>query len=220
MALSDEAREPGFADANRERAQQAHDYLLALGNVSVQFAQVERAPRYPDGDRETDVEHSFHLALSAIELAANYYPELDVGLIAQFSLVHDLPELHTGDVWTFNISDEDRAKKELTEKAAIDQLLDELPPHVAQLLERYEAQQEPEARFVRFVDKILPAIINIMAGDANTFKEDYGINTVEQLNAGREARTAKLQAMFPEFQFIHLVRDLISKTSAKHVFSD
>jgi putative hydrolase of HD superfamily len=220
MALSDEAREPSFADANRERAQQAHDYLLALGNVSVRFAQVERAPRYPDGDRETDVEHSFHLALSAIELAANYYPELDTGLITQFSLVHDLPELYTGDVWTFNISDEDRAKKELTEKAAIDQLLDELPPHVAQLLERYEAQQEPEARFVRFVDKILPAIINIMAGDANTFKEDYGINTVEQLNAGREARTAKLQAMFPEFQFIHLVRDLISKTSAEHVFPD
>jgi putative hydrolase of HD superfamily len=220
MALSDEAREPSFADANRERAQQAHDYLLALGNVSVRFAQVERAPRYPDGDRETDVEHSFHLALSTIELAANYYPELDTGLITQFSLVHDLPELYTGDVWTFNISDEDRAKKELTEKAAIDQLLDELPPHVAQLLERYEAQQEPEARFVRFVDKILPAIINIMAGDANTFKEDYGINTVEQLNAGREARTAKLQAMFPEFQFIHLVRDLISKTSAEHVFPD
>lgn len=55
----------------------------------------------------------------------------------------------------------------------------------------------PEARFVRFVDKLLPAIINAVASDANTFKEDYGINSVEELNASREARTAKLQAMFP-----------------------
>lgn len=207
-------------DANPELVQQAHDYLLALGSLTVRFAEVERAPRYPNGERETDVEHSFHLALSAIELAADYYPELDVGLVAQFSLVHDLPESYAGDVWTFDISDEDRAKKELAEQEATKRLLTELPPYTAQLLERYEKQLESEARFVRFVDKILPAIINIMAGDANTFKEDYGISSVEELNVGRDTRTAKLQAMFPEFQFVHLVRDLISKTSAEHVFRE
>lgn len=201
-------------------AQQAHDYLLGIGNLNVRFAKVERAPRYPTGDRENDIEHSFHLALSAVELAADYYPELDVGLVAQYSLVHDLPESYTGDVWTFGISDEDRTKKELAEGKATERLLRELPPHIAQLLKRYEEQTEPEARFVRFVDKLMPAIINIMAGEANTFIEDHGINSIEELYAGHETRAEKLQKMFPEFQFIHMVRELISKTSAEHVFKD
>lgn len=75
-----------------DRTQTAHDYMLLLGALSVAFSDVERAPRYPNGKRESDVEHSFHLAVSAVELAADFYPELDVGLVSQFSLVHDIPE--------------------------------------------------------------------------------------------------------------------------------
>jgi putative hydrolase of HD superfamily len=200
------------------KAQQAHDYLLKIGDLTVRFAAVDRAPRYPDGDRETDVEHSFHLAISAMELAADYYPELDVGLVAQFSLVHDLPESYTGDVWTFGISDEDRAKKEEAEKEATEKLINELPPHLSQLLERYEKQIEPEARFVRFVDKMLPAIINIMAGEAGTFKQDYGIYTLEAIQSGYAERMEKLQSMFPEFDFILLITGLIEQTSQQSLF--
>ncbi len=203
-----------------EQAQQAYDYLLTLGDLTVRFAEVERAPRYPSGARENDVEHSFHLALSATELAAGFYPQLDIGLVAQFSLVHDLPERYAGDVRTFSICDEDRAKKEQAEKEATARLIKELPPHTTQLLIRYEEQIEPEARFVRFVDKILPAVINIMAGDASTFKEDYGITSIEELRAGREAHMAKLQAMFPEFDLLHAVRNLIVRTADRQMFPD
>lgn len=199
-------------------AKQAHDYLLELSRLTVRFAKVERAPRYPSGDRENDVEHSYHLALLATEMAADYYPELDVGLVAQYSLVHDLPESYVGDTWTFGISDKDQAKKEKVEKEATEWLLHELPPNTAQLLKRYEQQTEPEARFVRFIDKLTPAIINIMAGDANTFVQDHGITTIDELRAGHAARAEKLQKMFPEFPFIHEVRELISNTSAEHVF--
>jgi|GEM_PF-367722 len=202
-----------------ELAVQAHDYLLILGDLIVRFAQVERAPRYPDGHRENDIEHSYHLAVSAIELAADYYPDLDTGLVAQFCLVHDLAESYSGDVRTFGINEADRAKKELAEKAATRRLLKELPPHTASLLKRYEKQTEPEARFVRFVDKLLPPIINIMAGDACTFKEDYQMTVAEDMMAGHEDRMAALQALFPEFSFIHLVHELISATSIEHVFN-
>lgn len=199
-------------------AQQAHDYLLDIGKLCVRFAKVERAPRYPDGHRENDVEHSFHLALSAIELATDYYPELDVGLVAQFSLVHDLPESYVGDTWTISISDKDRAKKELAEAKATKKLVKELPPHTAQLLERYEQQIEPEARFVRYVDKLTPGIINIMAGDALTFIEDHGIKTIEEWNSGIIKHTSRLQRMFPEFEFINMVQELISKTTAEYIY--
>jgi len=201
-------------------SQAAHDYMLTIGALTVAFAEVERAPRYPNGDRETDVEHSFHLALSAIELAADFYPELDIGLVSQFSLVHDLPEVYAGDVWTFEISDEDRAKKEAAEAKATERLMKELPPYTAQLLQRYEEQTEPEARFVRFVDKLLPAIINIMAGDANTFKEDYKVSSIEDLLKSREGHRQELLAKFPEFDAIHIIKDLLFDSSSKYVYSN
>jgi 5'-deoxynucleotidase YfbR-like HD superfamily hydrolase len=203
---------------SNDDVKQAHEYLLALGELTVRFAAVERAPRYPDSHRENDAEHSYHLAISAVELAADYYPELDVGLVAQYSLVHDLPESQVGDTWTFGISEKDRTKKELAEAKATKILLKNLPPHTAQLLERYEQQVEPEARFVRLVDKLLPAIINIMAGDAITFKEDFGLTDIKEYHPEHIKRTAKYQEMFPEFNFIHMVREMISKTSAEHVF--
>jgi len=202
------------------RTQRAHDYMLTLGAFTVAFAEVERAPRYPNGDRETDVEHSFHLAISAMEIAADFYPHLDIGLVAQFCLVHDFPEVHAGDVWTFKISPEERAIKEAAEAEATARLMKELPPYLAQLLERYEKQEEPEARFVRFIDKLLPAIINIMAGDANTFKQDYNIDTIEELLESREGHRLELLEKFPEFDVIHLVKDLIFDSSSKYVYSN
>lgn len=198
----------------------AHDALMTLGDVAVRFAGVERAPRHPDGTLENDVEHSFHLALSATELAATYFPDLDTGLVAQFSLVHDLPEVYAGDVRTFEITPEELEKKEAAEREATERLLKELPPHTAQLLQRYELQEETEARFVRFVDKMLPGIINMMAGDACTFKEDYGVQTLEDLRAGRDARLARLQALFPDFPFLHMVEDLVSQSSERALFPD
>jgi len=207
-------------NGNGSDAQQAHDYLLALGDFATRFAEVERAPRYLSGQRENDAEHSFHLALSAAELAADYYPELDIGLVTQFCLVHDLPELYSGDVWTINISDEDRDKKELAEKNANERLAKELPPHISQLLSRYEKQQEPEARFVRFVDKLMPDIVHILDGEANSFKEDHKINNAKDLDLIHKAFEERLLSMFPEFEFIHKVRKLILETFKQRLFPD
>lgn len=200
------------------QVQQAHDYLLALTKLAVRFAEVHRAPRYPSGKRENDSEHSFHLALSSTELAADYYPGLDNGLVSQFSLVHDLAESYSGDVWTINISEQDRDKKELAEKEAIIKLMNELPPYTAQLLKRYEAQQEPEARFVRFVDKLLPDMVNSVAGMASTFKDDHDVKSIERLNEISDSHKTRLRDMFPEFEFIHLVHNLTWKTLTESLF--
>jgi len=209
-------------DSDVERAQQAHDSLLKIGEITVSFANVERATYYADSKPENDIEHSFHLAVSAIEMAATYHPELNSGLIAEFCLVHDLPEVYAGDVPTFNITPEARLAKEKAEQAATEKLLLELPPHLAQLLKRYEEQVEPEARFVRFIDKLLPAVIHSVATDANKtiFKEMFGMKSVEDVQADRHERTALLQSMFPEFQFIHIVRELVSQTARDRIFSE
>lgn len=129
--------------SNKNDVQEAHDYLMSLAEVTVKFAGVDRVIIYPSGRYENDTEHSFHLAISAVELAANYHPELDVGLVSQFSIVHDLPEVYAGDTPSFIMSREIELKKEKLEQKAIKRLLTELPPYTAQLLERYEAQIEP-----------------------------------------------------------------------------
>lgn len=205
-----------------ERAREAHDRLLKIGQVTVEFAGVERALRYPYGRAENDVEHSFHLALSATEMAAAYHPELNTGLISEFSLVHDLVEIKTGDVPTYHISEEARRQKEQNEHDALEALLAELPPHITTILRRYEEQIEPEARFVRFIDKLLPAVIHSVATEANreVFKTTYNFSSIEDVLAKRDARTAKLKEMFPEFDFIHIVRRLVSQTSRERIFGE
>lgn len=199
--------------------QTAHDYMLLIGELVTKFSVVERAPRMPNGARETDVEHSFHLALSATELAATYFPELDAGLITQFSLVHDLPEVYVGDVWTFGISDEDRALKEKNEQRATKRLLEELPPHTAQLLKRYEAQMEQEAIFVRFVDKCLPAIINYWSKEASTFLDDYNAHSRVDLHARTQEWIAELKKRFPHYPFLHDLLEMLDASSEESIYT-
>jgi hypothetical protein len=52
-----------------ELADGAANIALSLGKVAMEFARVRRVPRYGDGERESDVEHSYMLALIAPELA-------------------------------------------------------------------------------------------------------------------------------------------------------
>ena len=205
-----------------KNAQEAHDQLVTLGELTVKFAGVHRITLYPDGHYENDTEHSFHLALSATEIAANYHPELDTGLVSQFSMVHDLPEVYAGDVPSFNISNSAKEAKEKAEQIALEKLLSELPPHTAQLLERYEKQEEPEARFVRFIDKLLPAVIHTVATNANRddFFNRFNINSIDDVIAANERNRLKMEAMFPEFDFVLAMRELIIQTARDRLFPD
>lgn len=204
-----------------ELAFEARDSLITLGNITVSFAQVDRLTVYPTGDQENDAEHSFHLALSAVELAATYYPDLDTGLVAQFSLVHDLPEVYALDTPSYRLSAQERQEKEDREKLALVRLLTELPPHTAQLLMRYEEQTEPEARFVRLIDKLLPAVIHAVAADANreVFLQKYDIKSAEELKKQSKIKGEELRVMFPEFDFIHIVRSLTSSVAIHELFA-
>jgi putative hydrolase of HD superfamily len=206
--------------SNTKVVQEAHDFLLTLGEMTVRFADVHRATLYPSGKFENDAEHSFHLSLSAVEIAANYHPELDLGLVSQFSIVHDLPEIYAGDTPSFNMSSATKASKEKAEKKALVRLLTELPPHTATLLKRYEEQVEPEARFVRLIDKLLPVVIHTVATNANRqdFIDRFNLTNVEILDEGLKARQEQLQHMFPEFKFILIVQELISQTSRNRLF--
>jgi len=177
--------------------------VLELGGMAMKFAQVDRAPLYTDTHAENDSEHSFMLALVANELATKLYPEeLDAGKVTQYSIVHDLIETITGDVATFHYSAEDMELKQQREHAALEELLNTLPPHTAKLLFQYEQQQEPEARFVRAVDKLLPVAVDILGSGEKLMQETYGVTTDEQLLQSHEKLHNRIATSFKEFPAI------------------
>jgi 5'-deoxynucleotidase YfbR-like HD superfamily hydrolase len=204
-----------------QEVDQAAETCMQLGYMAMRFARIERVPRYDQFSRENDAEHSFMLSLVATEIAQQYFPYLNAGLVSQFGTVHDLIELETGDVATFTLDQGQLHKKEAAEHSVIEKLLASLPEHTASLLRRYELQIEPEARLVRLIDKILPVIVDILGPGKKVMAEDYGITTVEQLDNNEDQLNQRLRDRFPDrsLEFLHLVRDeLAHRFSADFAF--
>lgn len=182
--------------SNRRLLAEMARTAIATSELFDKFARVKRIPRLSNGDRENDVEHSFLLASTAPDLARQLRPDLDIDLIRRFSLVHDMLEIKTGDVATFSTSPEEQAEKERREKAALKELLAELPPLEAEALREYEAQNTPEARWTRFVDKLLPAIVDITGQGTRVVEEDFGISNVNELSISHNKLAMKWDNMF------------------------
>lgn len=183
--------------------------VLELGGLAMKFAQVERAPLYHETHSENDSEHSFMLALVANELATKLYPDMNSGKVTQYAIVHDLIETVTGDVATFHFSAEQMALKQQTEHAALEKLLATLPPHTAQLLFEYEQQEQPEARFVKAVDKLLPVVVDILGAGDKLMKETYGVFTPEQLKESHDKLHGRIAHSFKEFPPIVNAHELL-----------
>lgn len=169
---------------------------IATSELFDQFARVDRIPRLSNGDRENDVEHSFLLATIATDLAQELRPDLDVNRIRQFSLVHDMLEIKTGDVATFSTSPEEQAEKERREKEALDELLAELPPLEAEALREYEKQDTPEACWTRYVDKMLATLVDITGQGVRVVEEDFGVTSLEKLCDEHGRLATKYHNMF------------------------
>lgn len=184
-----------------------------LADAAIRFAAIDRVPRYTPERRENDAEHSFMLGLIAAEIAASYFPDLNPGLVAQFSTVHDLVELETGDVATFALSDIGFKAKQSAEAAALETVCNQLPSHTALLVRVYEEQALPEARFVRFVDKLLPLLVNIHGTGSQVMHEDYDTFSRNQLEAAEQALKERFMSMFPEPELavIHAARNSLAR---------
>lgn len=174
--------------------------LVDLGELALRFGRVERITFHPDcKTRESDTTHTVMLVWAACSLAQLTEPQLDLGLIAQFASVHDAPEALCGDTQTLKISPEERAAKQEREGVArrdIDALLLGRLPWLPEVLEEYEAQALPEARFVRAVDKCLPTLTHILnAGHALQVQQI----TREELTATMREQLAAVAQYAGEF---------------------
>jgi 5'-deoxynucleotidase YfbR-like HD superfamily hydrolase len=207
-------KQPTDEEAN---ARNIGKIALNLASVSIDLSHVERLPRYNPESRENDVEHSYMLTIIAQEIAYEYFPELDMALVLGFCVVHDLPEKITGDTVTFKISQEELNDKYKKDHEAAKLMCNNLPPHTASLLDEYEKQQKPEARFVRLLDKLMGPLVDIVGEGSKVMQEDRNVFTIDDLTEAENKLAERFRNMFPDegLKVLHGTKEYLSQEFRK-----
>ena len=143
-----------------------YEAIIAFSKEIEQFKTCERTCRTTAGHRvESDAEHSWHLAMFLI-LLENELQGIDFPKLLKMALIHDLPEIYSGDVNPYRDS---VVGKEEKEKKAARKLFDQLPDKVGGnlnvLFNEYLAQESMEAKIVKSADKLMPLIQNLCTNE-------------------------------------------------------
>ncbi len=167
--------------------------LIELSRLLGEFGQIKRATLMPNGECESDSHHSFSLALIAYEMARQYAPELDAHKILLYSLVHDLPEIVTGDMQTLVTTSEALRAKAKRDEAALKEAKRHFAaaPHIVEALEAYESKQDDESLFVFWIDKMIPIPTHFYDDGANL--RALGIQNQQDIREWYERTLEKLQ---------------------------
>lgn len=126
---------------------------------------------------ESVAAHSHGVALLVLSLLP---PDLDRERALRFAILHDLPEIKTGDLTPHDLVTP-QAKRE-AEEQAMRALCKDLPGGQAMLQDwlSYERQACPESRFVRQLDRL------DMALQAVAYAENQGVDTTEFVRSALE----------------------------------
>jgi len=184
------------------------DAVVDLGRMSLDFGRVDRITYHPDGiTAESDTDHTVMLGLLACSLADTYFPLLNVGMVAQYALVHDLVEVYAGDTNTLRMPTADaKAAKKRREDDAYRKIADRfcaVLPWLPDLIAEYEDQASDEARFVRALDKLLPKITHILNGSVTIHEQGM---SAEELAERYRVQIGELQAYASDFPALFELR--------------
>lgn len=120
---------------------------------------IKRAIYKSDGEKESDADHCWHLAMMVMVFAP-LYPQLDQCKMFKLALIHDLVEIFAGDTVLFDAEAEQT--KEERELAAFHTICDNMESsdreEYTTLFHEYENITSDEARFVYELDKFHPLL--------------------------------------------------------------
>jgi putative hydrolase of HD superfamily len=148
-----------------EPVRQQFDFLVAAHGLTG----VSRVNRLVDGSRsESSAEHSWHLALMALVLAAEHAPDVAIGRVTAMLVLHDIVEVEVGDVPIYD----EQARREIVaaEHAAAVRLFGRLPAaqgeQLLHLWQEFEAAESTDARFARAIDRLQPLLMHCASDGA------------------------------------------------------
>ncbi len=124
---------------------------------------------------ESVAEHSWRVSLMATLLRSEFQ-DVDIDKVVNMCLIHDLGECFTGDIPTFNKSDQDRD----IEDALLDEWIESLPKEVSDYMKaiytEMKAQETMESKLYKSLDK-LEALIQHNESPLDTWSEnEYELN--------------------------------------------
>lgn len=182
--------------------------LIDIARLTLKFALVNRVTMLPDGENyESDTDHTVMLSICACSLADSLYKnKLDIGKVSQFAIVHDLVEAYAGDTNTINITDNNKSEKEKKESEALGKIKNELGgiyPWIHKTIEEYESLNTKEAVFVKFLDKNMTKITNILNKGAALKRLGVGKEDIEKhFHEQTKSFKYKYEKDFPELMVI------------------
>jgi putative hydrolase of HD superfamily len=151
--------------------------LIEILSVAEKLKNNTRHSWTSSGRQESVAEHSWRLALMAY-LVKDEFPDADINKVILMCIIHDLGEAFTGDIPSFNKTDDD----ELTERQKLRLFLDSLPEpyreELSGLFEEIYTQETIESRIFRALDR-MEAVIQHNEADISTWLPlEYELNLV------------------------------------------
>jgi 5'-deoxynucleotidase YfbR-like HD superfamily hydrolase len=197
------------------------DDIVELGRLLLKFSRIERATYHEDGLRkETDADHTVMLGILGCAVARQLRPDLDLGKVAQYALVHDLVEVYAGDTVTIDISETEKQEKMKRESAALSRITDEFSnsfPWLIETMLSYEALNTIEARFVKGIDKLMPKITHIL--NHGKYIRELGMTRVG-LSKIYDKQISEMNTYSYDLPEIMILRDVIADVFMGIMFPD
>jgi putative hydrolase of HD superfamily len=144
--------------------------LLEIMHVTEKLKDTTRHCYTSKGRKESVAEHSWRLTLLAFFIR-DEFPEADMYKVIRMCLIHDLGEVFTGDIPSFDKSDEDVAK----EDALLERWVKTLPePYLSEMSALYDemnALETTEAKIYKALDNV-EAVIQHNESDISTWTDN------------------------------------------------
>lgn len=158
------------------------EFLVEIGHL----ASIERATRIADGSRrENSAEHSWHLAMFAVVLAAQADGAIDVGRVVRMLLIHDIVEIDAGDTPVFGGSSasEQATREQQAARRLFGLLPDDQATEFLALWNEFEAAETDDAKFAKALDRLQPTLLNHVVGGGTW--TDYDVDHDTERSATR-----------------------------------
>lgn len=179
----------------------------AMCNLILKLGRVERLTLDMNGQPESDTTHSMMLALYAYDIATkantrakqeSKLQPLNIAKVLLYTLLHDVPEAICGDTPTLvPLTPEASRIKDRNEEEATHHIISSgmVPRSIAPMLSDYRVQSDAESRFVRVLDKAMPALTHAANGCASIKAQGWDKN---RLRARLEKLNIDYQDLCPE----------------------
>jgi putative hydrolase of HD superfamily len=140
-----------------ERFKQQIGFIYEIDRIK---SILRKTKLFDSSRQENDAEHSWHLALMVIVLSEYSNVKLDLAKTVKMVLIHDIPEIYTGDTIVYakksglQLEDIESAKK------IFGLLPDEQRDEFVSLWTEFEEKETAEAKFAAAIDRLEPVMQN------------------------------------------------------------